>query len=55
MREVAEITAHTEPPGETHERFKIAASKANESKKLNRCVISKALQNRLKRLQGRLE
>ena len=53
LREGAACKAHIAPTGEARERFEIAASKSNATKKLSSRVTWKALQDHYKRLQSK--
>ena len=55
VREVAAAKAHIAPMGQTRQRFEIAASKANASRKFAAEVTWKAFQDLYKRLQSRLD
>ena len=55
IREVVAAKAHIAPNGEVRERFQIAASKSNATKRLCNVVTWKAVQDRYKRLQGRFD
>lgn len=55
LRYVAAARTHVPPKGETRERFEIASSKANATKKLSTNIAWKPMQYRYKRLQGRYD